>query len=128
MLIEHNVGLWTRVWQRFVETDRSMHTTPSDVLIYGRNIRVPGSPTEIVVLELLADGPRSFADMIEQITEQLMREEISTGSWAADVAVWGPALFQREATALLEQLDGDLIAIVPSNSVCPFARLELGAA
>ncbi len=128
MLLESNAGLLTRVWQRFFDTDHSIVASVPHALVSARPSRVPNSRTESLIVELLADGPRGIDDLSEQIAEQLMREETATGSWATDVAAWGPTLFQQEAANLIEELNGDLIAITPVKPVQPVGRFAMGTA
>ena len=128
MLLENNAGLLTRVWHRFFDADHSAIAPVPGVLVHARNYRASHSATESLILELLADGPRTLADVTTQVAEQLMREEIATGSWATDVAVWGPALFEQEASALLKQFDGDLLTFAPAKPVRSYGRLAMGAA
>lgn len=128
MLLEGNASLLTRVWHGFFGADRSSVVPVPEILVYARNYRPSHSAIESLILELLAAGPRTLTDVTTQVAEQLMREEIATGSWATDVAVWGPSIFAQEASALIDQLDGDLIAIAPATLNRSFGRLAIGAA
>ena len=128
MFYESNAGLLTRVWHRFFDTDHSISASATGALVYVRASRAPNSLTESLIVELLADGPRTLDDMTEQIAEQLMREEIATGSWATDVGVWGPTLFRQEASSLIKRLEGDLLTIAPTMPVQTFGRFAIGTA
>lgn len=128
MFVESNAGLLTRVWQRFFDTDHSIIASVPCAVISARGSRGPNSPAEAFILELLASGSRTLNDMTGLLAEQLMREEIATGSWATDVAVWGPTLFQREAANLIEELNDDLLTIAPAKPVRSIGRVAIDAA
>jgi hypothetical protein len=62
----------------------------------------------------LADGPMPLAALIDQVAEQLQRDENARGGWISDIGIWGPATYRSQVADLIRSLDGSTLIVEPS--------------
>lgn len=60
---------------------------------------------------LLETGSLDLNSLIERVAGEAMRIETARGAWVTDVALWGPDLFRREATAAVRRMIGRSLAL-----------------
>ncbi len=66
---------------------------------------------ESFVLQMLRESNvRDIGALIDHVAECALRVEQSRGGYIVDIAVWGPAVFRREAThAVFQMIGQDLV-------------------
>jgi hypothetical protein len=68
---------------------------------------------ERTVCQILnAEGALPAAELIKRVADEMYYGELRHGAWVADIGIFGPAIFEREAQALLESMVGRCIIIV----------------
>ncbi len=62
---------------------------------------------EAAILRILRENEGiGLERVVDLAADEAMRRESAAGAWAADVGIWGPSLFRREAVAALSRMFG----------------------
>jgi hypothetical protein len=77
-----------------------------------------GDDYEAIARRILRATPTiRFDVLIEQVAEEALADELHQGGWASDVALWGPALFRREATAAVRRMVGRSLVLADDGGL-----------
>lgn len=77
-----------------------------------------GDDYEALARRILRETPTiRFDVLIERVAEEALAEELHRGGWASDVALWGPALFRREATAAVRRMVGRSLVLADDGGL-----------
>ena len=56
-----------------------------------------------------------MSEMVKRVAEEMYYDELRHGGWAADIGIWGPRLFERDAFVLLESMKDRCLAVEEEN-------------
>jgi hypothetical protein len=76
----------------------------------------PPSPEERLILAELAQGaPVGVDGLVGRVSRTLYHSARAGGAWAADIGVFGTAVFESDVRAVLRAGDGRLWTITPTK-------------
>ena len=76
--------------------------------------RAPSTPVEQKISATLAyRGPMLLTSLVDRVSEELFRDEVRHGAWAAEIGFMGSAAFRSDVLTALENGAGVLWAIEP---------------
>lgn len=94
---------------------RSLYLRARSRLLYRRSSdhadqlenMLSGEDYETYVLQVIrVCGSLNMAGLIAFVAEKMLRDEQICGANATDIAIWGPIIFRREASAMVRQMIG----------------------
>jgi hypothetical protein len=98
--------------------NRMLLGTPAEPLPAIQRLGRAGDDYEAIARRILRATPTiRFDVLIEQVAEEALAEELHRGGWASDVALWGPALFRREATAAVRRMVGRSLVLADDGGL-----------
>lgn len=57
------------------------------------------------------EGPCTVSEIVQRIAQEMYNEELKHGGGVADIGVFGPRLFERDARALVECMRGRCLSV-----------------
>jgi hypothetical protein len=87
-----------------------------EVRLHGSGVRERATGRQGLVIDLLERrGSLPLDALVRRLSQALYREALGDGGGAADVGIFGPALFSVDARREVEAGDGCLWTIVPGS-------------
>lgn len=75
------------------------------------------SDNERLICRILrTEGPFTVSELVPRVAQQMYDNALEHGGWIADIGLFGPRLFERDALAALQEMDERCISLKPDNS------------
>ena len=92
--------------------DRGASAASGSAPTSGARLALDPAGFEAIVLQVLTErGAIGLGSLMDLAADRAMRVDQGHGAWNADIAVWGPSSYRREATQAVLRMLGESIAL-----------------